>query len=647
MKHGFVKVAAASPELKVADVKFNTLKIEEEIAKQAKEGTEILVFPELCLCGYTCGDLFLQPLLTDACKAALREITVFTKGISMLIFVGLPVTVEGKLYNCAAAICDGEVLGLVPKTHIPNYSEFYEKRYFSPANQSGVSVCLWGEKHTIFGVNQIFTDKNVPEVRVACEICEDLWVGNPPSNDYAKLGATIIVNLSASDETIGKADYRRMLVRSQSGRNVFAYVYADAGAGESTTDMVFAGHNMIAENGSLLAESAPFSGRTAVAEVDVSFLVAERGKINTFVSEVSADTSLPGQKSRWENQTKAFVGDGALSLRRVPRTPFVPEESAELGERAELILSIQAQALAKRLKHTNARTAVIGISGGLDSSLALLVTARAFDLCGKDRKDILAVTMPGFGTTGRTYDNALRLIACTGASGRSVDITGSVLKHFEDIGHDKDALDVTYENAQARMRTLVLMDLANKTGGLVVGTGDLSELALGWCTYNGDHISMYAVNSSVPKTLVKHLVRYEGGRTGGETERVLKEILGTEISPELLPPDKEGGIAQKTEELIGPYELHDFYLYHAIRCGAPPKKVYYLAEYAFKGDYDKGTLLKWLKSFYRRFFSQQFKRSCIPDGVKIGSVTLSPRADWRMPSDACAALWLAELEELD
>lgn len=639
MKYGFVKVAAASPELKVADVKFNASKIEEEIAAQAKAGTEILVFPELSLCGYTCGDLFLQPALTEGCKSALKEIADFTSGISMLVFVGLPLEYNGKLYNCAAAVCRGKVLGIVPKAHIPNYSEFYEKRYFTPAPEENTHL-FWRDSdcETEFGANCIFVDEKNPDVRVACEICEDLWAGNSPSVRHAAHGATIVVNLSASDETIGKADYRRTLVKAQSGKNVCAYVYADAGAGESTTDMVFAGHNLIAENGSVLAESELFSGKAAVAEIDVAFLSAERRKLTTFRASDNQDG--------YRVIAASFCGEGDLSLRRVSRLPFVPEESGALGERAELILSMQAHALAKRLKHTNAKTAVVGVSGGLDSALALLVAARAFGFCGKDKKEILAVTMPGFGTTGKTYRNSLRLIEGIGASGRSIDISESVLRHFEDIGHDKNSLDVTYENAQARMRTLVLMDIANKTGGLVIGTGDLSELALGWCTYNGDHMSMYAVNSSVPKTLVKHLVRYEGKRLKGETEKVLEEILATEISPELLPPDKEGRIAQKTEDIVGPYELHDFYLYHAIRRGSAPKKVYYLAKYAFQGVYDDETLLKWLKNFYRRFFSQQFKRSCIPDGVKIGSVTLSPRGDWRMPSDASAALWLDELETI-
>ena len=640
MKYGFVKVAAVSPELRVADVKFNTLKIEEEIARQTQAGTEILVFPELSLCGYTCGDLFLQPLLIDACKSALKEITAFTKGISMLIFVGLPIAYKGNLYNCAAALCNGRVLGIVPKTNIPNYAEFYEKRYFTPAPEENFPAQYLGPEFSDengcaeFGPNQIFFDEKQPDVRVACEICEDVWGGNPPSVRHAAAGATIIVNLSASDETIGKADYRRMLVRSQSGRNVCAYVYADAGSGESTTDMVFAGHDLIAENGSILAESRLFSDGKCAAEIDVAFLAAERKKITTFRSTGEDGYAVTGA---------AFCGEGELSLRKISRTPFVPEESAELGSRAELILSMQAQALAKRLKHTGAKTAVIGISGGLDSSLALLVAARAFDILDKPRSQIVAVTMPGFGTTGRTYQNSLRLIGCVGAEGKTVNISESVLRHFEDIGHDRNVLDVTYENAQARTRTMILMDLANKTGGLVIGTGDLSELALGWCTYNGDHMSMYAVNASVPKTLVRHLVRYEGTRAGGEEEKVLSDILSTEISPELLPPGKSGEIAQKTEDIVGPYELHDFFLYRAIRCGDTPKRVYYLAKYAFRGIYKEEVLLKWLKNFYRRFFSQQFKRSCIPDGVKIGSVTLSPRADWRMPSDASAALWLEEL----
>ncbi len=640
MKYGFVKVAAASPELKVANVKFNTLKIEEEIAKQTKEGTEVLVFPELCLCGYTCGDLLLQPLLVERCKTALKEIADFTRGIAMLVFVGLPVKKDGKLYNCAAAVCGGRVLGIVPKTHLPNYAEFYERRYFVPApGENDVPFLLWtgeeGAEYTKFGPFQLFADENHSDVKVACEICEDLWRGYAPSTGHAAAGATIVVNLSASDETIEKDAYRRTLIKAQSGKCVCGYVYADAGVGESTTDMVFAGHNIIAENAAVLTENKPFSGETATAEIDVSYLAAERAKLTTF----EAAENIDGYTVTFAR----FVGEGELSLRKILRAPFVPEDPS----RAELILSIQAQALAGRLKHTLAQTAVIGISGGLDSSLALLVTARAFELLGKDKKEILAVTMPGFGTTGKTFENSLNLIESVGASGRTIDITESVLKHFEDIGHDKATLDVTYENAQARMRTMILMDLANKTGGLVIGTGDLSELALGWCTYNGDHMSMYAVNASVPKTLVRYLVRSEGGRMGGNVKKALDAILATEISPELLPPDREGKIVQKTEDLVGPYELHDFFLYRIVRCGDEPKKVYYLAKYAFRGVYDHMTILKWLKSFYRRFFSQQFKRSCVPDGVKIGSLSLSPRSDWRMPSDASAALWLEELETLD
>ena len=635
MKYGFVSVAAVSPELKVADVKFNTFKIEEAIALEHQKGTEILVFPELCLCGYTCGDLFTQPLLIDACKAALKELAAFSVGIPMLIFVGLPMAREGKLYNCAAAICGGEILAIVPKRNIPNYSEFYEKLYFASAPTENGKISLWDGLETDFSVNCLISDVKHAEACVAVEICEDLWVGESPSIWHAAAGATIIVNLSASNELIGKAEFRRTLIKAATGKNVCAYVYAGAGVSESTTDVVFAGHNLISENGGLLAESELFSGKGAHAEIDVEFLVAERNKRAAFLSSKTGE---------YLNKKCSFVGSGELKERKVSPLPFVPKESEKLCSRSEFIFQAQAHALARRLAHVNAKTAVIGVSGGLDSSLALLVVARAFDILGKDRKEIVAVTMPGFGTTGKTYQNSLRLIECMGASGRSVDITKSVLTHFEDIGHDKEVHDVTYENAQARTRTLILMDIANQTNGLVIGTGDLSELALGWCTYNGDQMSMYGVNAGIPKTLVRHLIGYEAARLGGQTQEILEGVLGTAISPELLPPDKEGKIAQKTEDIVGPYELHDFFLFHALRRYASPKKILYLAKYAFGEKYSEETLKKWLKNFYKRFFSQQFKRSAMPDGVKIGSISLSPRGDLRMPSDASAALWLAELD---
>ncbi len=634
---GFVRVAAVTPKMRVADVEYNAAQIMEKMAVCAEKGVQIAVFPELALCGYTCGDLFLQPLLLSACLDALQKIAEAGRTHGMLVFIGLPLASDGKLYNVAAAVCGGRILAFVPKKHLPNYAEFYEQRHFSvlPDGEPMRHVQIGGEKIP-FGNGILFCAENVPDLIVGCEICEDLWGPAPPSSSLAKQGATVIANLSASNEVIGKKEYRTMLVRSQSGRCLCGYVYASCGVGESTTDTVFSGHCLIAENGSLLAESRLFCPESLIlSEIDVRKLATERRKTTTFTTESGAE------------KIGFSVRPCPLPLvRQFSRTPFVPSDRAELKERAELILSMQANALAKRLAHTGAKCAVLGISGGLDSTLALLVTARAFDIIGKPRREIVAVTMPGFGTTGRTHENALRLIACVGASAREVDISRSVLSHFEDIGQDKDKTDVTYENAQARMRTLILMDTANKEGGLVVGTGDLSELALGWCTYNGDHMSMYAVNSSVPKTLVKYLVAAVGESEGGALQAVLTDVLHTEISPELLPPDKAGNIAQKTEDLIGPYELHDFFLYHIVRWGFEPKKVYYLAKESFAGKYDARTVLQWLKNFYRRFFAQQFKRSCMPDGVKIGSVTLSPRADWRMPSDAQAALWLRELEDI-
>ncbi len=640
MKYGFVKVAAVSPKLKVANVKFNTEALKEEIAKYQKENVEILVFPELCLCGYTCNDLFFQSLLQEECMDGLRQLTEFSKGIPMLIFVGLPVVYEGKLYNCAAAICDGQVLGVIPKKNLPNYGEYCETRYFTPgidAEDLDFLLPLWGDQHAVFGSKLIFRVGENESVKVGCEICEDLWVANPPSNYLAAAGATIIVNLSASSEMVGKAEYRRTIIKTQTGKNICAYVYANPCTTESTTDGVFSGHNIIAEYGTILSEVKPFEGGAAVAEVDVEFLANERKKRNKRNNERSTKFN--------EIDTVDFLNDSELSLRNVSKTPFIPEPQ-DNEETCEMVLSIQAHALATRMAHVGAKTAVIGVSGGLDSTLALLATVRAMDILKKDRKDVIAITMPGFGTTGRTYQNALKLMEYLGVTVREIPIADSVTQHFKDIGHDASVTDVTYENAQARMRTLILMDVANQTGGLVIGTGDLSELALGWCTYGGDHISMYSVNSSVPKTLVKHLIAYVAEKSGPVVAEVLRSIAGTDISPELLPPDKKGNIAQKTEDLVGPYALHDFYLYHIIRRACSPSTVFALAKYAFAGEYDDATLLKWLKNFYKRFFAQQFKRSCMPDGVKVGSVTLSPRTDWRMPSDAAPAIWIQEVERL-
>ena len=637
MKYGFVKVAAATPHIRVADTQFNTQQIVEQIGLAAGEGAELLVFPELCVCGYTCGDLFGQDVLLNGCVAALKEIAESTKDSNILVFVGVPYRMDGVLYNCAAVLNRGKVLALIPKRHLPNYAEFYEKRNFQPYKGENRTVVFDG-KEIPFGNKIILRNEKDADFSVAAELCEDLWVPAPPSASHALMGANIIVNLSASDETAGKAEYRRMIVGTQSAKTVSGYVYADAGEGESTTDMVFSGHNMICENGSVLAESKPFEDKGILyAEIDVRKLAFERRRINTFYDT----SSLSGY---------AFVNFCAEGnwekLSRVPaRLPFVPQGEAALGERAELILSIQAAGLKKRLEHTCAQSAVLGVSGGLDSALALLVTVRAFDALKKDRKDILAVTMPCFGTTKKTKDNALRLMRELGVTFRTVPIGDAVLQHFKDIGHDEKVRNAAYENAQARMRTMVLMDLANDYNGLVIGTGDLSELALGWATYNGDHMSMYAVNGSVPKTLVKFLIGYEAKRLGGEAEKALTDILNTEISPELLPPEN-GKIAQKTEELVGPYELHDYYLYYAVRWGFSPAKVFYLAKQTFEGAYDVQTLKKWLVNFYRRFFSQQFKRSCMPDGAKVGTVSLSPRGDWRMPSDASVRLWMEELEKL-
>ena len=637
MKYGFVKVAAATPHIRVADTQFNTQQIVEQISLAGKEGAELVVFPELCVCGYTCGDLFGQDVLLNGCVAALKTIAQSTKDSNILVFVGVPYKTDGVLYNCAAVVNGGKVLALIPKRHLPNYAEFYEKRNFQPYKGENRTVVFDGEEIP-FGNKIVLRSEKDADFTVAAELCEDLWVPAPPSVSHALMGANIIVNLSASDETAGKAEYRRLIVGTQSGKTVSGYVYADAGEGESTTDMVFSGHNMICENGTLLAECRPFEDKGILyAEIDVHKLAFERRRINTFydTSSLSGYAFVPFRaEGNWEKLT------------RIPaRLPFVPQGEQALGERAELILSIQAAGLKKRLEHTCAQSAVLGISGGLDSALALLVTVRAFDALKKERKDILAVTMPCFGTTKKTKDNALRLMHELGVTCRTVPIGDAVLQHFKDIGHDEKVRNAAYENAQARMRTMVLMDLANDHNGLVIGTGDLSELALGWATYNGDHMSMYAVNGSVPKTLVKFLIGYEAKRLGGEAGSALTDILNTEISPELLPPEN-GKIAQKTEELVGPYELHDYYLYYAVRWGFSPAKVFYLAKQTFAGVYEECVLKKWLVNFYKRFFSQQFKRSCLPDGAKVGSVSLSPRGDWRMPSDASVRLWMDELEKL-
>ena len=637
MQDGFVKIAAATPDLRVADCAYNASEIVKLARQAAAKGAHLVVFPELCLTGYTCGDLFLQRTLLDGALAALDTVCRETAALNAAVVVGLPLVHQGKLFNVAAVLCGGKIEGIVPKQFIPNYSEFYEARHFvSGAGVPFQTISLLGQD-TLFagGEPLVFQCADMPEFTLGVEICEDLWVANPPSTRLAQAGATVIVNLSASDEIIGKASYRRDLVRQQSARLLCAYLYADAGFGESTQDLVFAGHDLIAENGALLAESKLFDRGVIYADIDVQRLTHERRRMNTFVTEQNpAVAALP-----------VHPGANDLTDRTFPRTPFVPASKALRDERCEEILSLQATGLATRLRHTHAKTAVVGLSGGLDSTLALIVLVHAFDMLGLDRKGILAVTMPCFGTTARTKGNAEKLADAYGVTLETVDIKAAVDQHFSDIGQSKDDLSVTFENGQARMRTLVLMNLANKTGGMVVGTGDLSELALGWATYNGDHMSMYGVNASIPKTLVRYLVAYEADRTMGELSDVLYDVLDTPVSPELLPP-KDGEISQKTEDLVGPYELHDFFLYYMLRFGYPPRKIYRIARKTFAGVYDDATIKKWLVTFVRRFFTQQFKRSCLPDGPKVGTVTLSPRGDWRMPSDACAALWLSEAERL-
>lgn len=636
MNQGFVKVAAVTPKVRVADIPYNKEEICRSVREAAGEGAKIIVLPELCITGYTCGDLFLQEKLIREAKSALLDIAEATKEADAVIFIGLPVAYAGKLYNAAAAVSHGRVLGIVPKVYLPNYNEFYEVRHFYRGMEEPVEITLSEGVTVPMGTKLLFCCTDMPQIQIGVEICEDLWTPEPPSIRHARNGADIIVNLSATDEITGKDIYRRELVAGQSARLLCGYIYASAGDGESTQDVVYTGHSMIAENGRILKESARFANETIYSEIDVERLLTERRRMTTFEPLFDGYRCTPFPLNMEET----------VLTRPIDPMPFVPGNRQDREKRCDEILSIQAMGLKKRLAHTNCRTAVIGISGGLDSTLALLVTVRAFDLLGMEHKNIKAVTMPGFGTTDRTYDNAVQLIRSLGADFIEVDIKEAVNIHFRDIGQDASVHDVTYENGQARERTQILMDIANKSGGMVIGTGDLSELALGWATYNGDHMSMYAVNASVPKTLVRHLVRYYADTCGEEElKRVLLDVLDTPVSPELLPPE-DGKISQKTEDLVGPYELHDFYLYHMLRQGYSPAKVYRLAKIAFAGTYEEETILKWLKTFYRRFFSQQFKRSCLPDGPKVGSVAVSPRGDLRMPSDACAHIWLEELEML-
>ena len=637
MKDGFIKVAAGTPNIRVADCDYNAGQIIALMKEAAAQGVKVLALPELCVTGYTCGDLFLQPTLLDGAERAMRRILEETAELELLAAVGMPVRAGGKLFNCAVVVQKGSILAIVPKTYLPSYGEFYETRWFHLCDRDWDETLIPRGSQMDFGnygsVGQaLIRFPDMPDLTIGVEICEDLWAADPPSRRLAEAGATL--NLSASDELAGKAAYRRQLVLSQSARLCCGYVYADAGEGESTTDLVFAGHNMIAESGTMLAEKR-FATGLIVSEIDVQRLAYERRRLTSFPLISHAE------RLYWD-EAEITLSDTSLT-RPISPTPFIPADGSRRAERCEEIITIAALGLKKRLEHTNSTCAVVGLSGGLDSTLAILITTKAFDMLGRDRKGILAVTMPCFGTTRRTRSNAEVLALELGTDFREVNIGKAVEQHFADIGQSMEDQSVTFENAQARERTQVLMDLANQRDGLVIGTGDLSELALGWATYNGDHMSMYAVNASIPKTLVRHLVAYEADRLGGRIGDVLRDILDTPVSPELLPP-KDGEISQRTEDLVGPYELHDFYLYYAIRWGFPPRKVLRLAARAFDGQYDRQTLLKWLKNFYRRFFSQQFKRSCLPDGPKVGSVALSPRGDWRMPSDAVAKLWLDELE---
>lgn len=637
MKNGFIKVAAITPKVKVCDVEFNTAEIMKAMEEANNKKIKIGVFPELCITGYSCRDLFLQNTLLSEAKEALLALAEFTLHLDSMFFVGLPFIYHSKLYNVAAALSHGRILGIVPKSYIPGYGEFYETRQFTPGMNATVLVPL-GDDMVPMGRQLMFTCEEVPGLIVGAEICEDLWAPGPPSNNLVYSGATVICNLSASNELTCKSDYRRDLVKGQSGRLFCAYIYASAGMGESTQDTVYSGHRIIAENGGILAEGDLFSEGFTVSEIDVEKIIAERKRMNTY-TQIDREGFM---------QIPFYLDVEETELtRKFAARPFVPEGEAQRIKRCEEIFNIQSYGLAKRLEHTGAKVAVIGVSGGLDSTQALLVTARAFDILNLDKSGIIAVTMPGFGTTGRTKSNAMVLAEGLGATVKEISIDEAVRVHFKDIEHDEAVHDVTYENSQARERTQILMDLANKKGGLVIGTGDLSELALGWATYNGDHMSMYGVNVGVPKTLIRYLVSYyaECVANDEKLKEVLIDIIDTPVSPELLPPE-DGNISQKTEELVGPYELHDFFLYNMLRFGFSPSKIYRMASMSFDGVFDKETILKWEKTFYKRFFSQQFKRSCMPDGPKVGTVSLSPRGDLRMPSDAVSTLWLRDLEDI-
>ncbi len=637
MKDGFLNVAAFTPRLKVADCAYNTQQILLAMDQAHAADIQLLVLPELAVTGYTCGDLFLTRTLQDAAADSLKIIVRRSaERPGMITFVGLPLMVCGKLYNVAAAVYEGRVLAFIPKRNLPNYNEFYERRQFTPGAPDVTDVLFDGQP-VPFGGNILLSCAENPDLCIGAELCEDLWVVLPPSVNHALAGATVIVNLSASNELIGKADYRKSLVTGQSARLVAAYVYCSSGRDESTQDIVFSGHRLVAENGTLLAESERFTDGLLPAQLDLQKLTAERARMTTFVTKDEGYRVVPFSMEQKELRI----------TRRYDRTPFVPDAAGERDRRCKEILQIQSMGLRKRLDHIGCSHAVIGISGGLDSTLALLVTARAFDSLGLDRKGILCVTMPAFGTTDRTYQNAVTLTRQMGCTLKEINILKAVRRHFEDIGQDENRHDVTYENSQARERTQILMDLANMYGGIVVGTGDLSELALGWATYNGDHMSMYGVNASVPKTLVRYLVHYEADTCNdGKLAKALLDVLDTPVSPELLPPE-EGQISQKTEDLVGPYELHDFFLYHMLRFGVHPKKLFRIAQAAFDGEYDPQTIYRWLRTFTWRFFAQQYKRSCLPDSPKVGTVAVSPRGDLRMPSDASGAVWMAELKTIE
>lgn len=642
-QYGYVKVAAASPRLRVADCDFNTAEILKVVTNAEKQGASAIVFPETCITSYTAQDLLHQRLLLSEASNSLEKIRLASEQFSMIIIVGMPLAINNKLYNVGVVINYGRILGIVPKTFLPNYNEFYDKRWFSsPRELTSDSLELCGQNVPV-GTDLIF---QTPDFNFAIEICEDLWTPLPPSSIHSLYGAEVIFNLSASNETIGKHSYRKSLISQQSARCIAGYVYAAAGNGESTTDIVFAGSSMIAENGEILAETKRFSFESefCVTEIDVDRLRNDRLKNKSF--SISEYKNLDNVRYRTVKIGTSKI-DTEFSLTRfVNKTPFVPS-LASLNDRCSEIFAIQVGGLAKRLLHTNCQTAVIGVSGGLDSTLALLVMVKAFDKLNITRKNIYGITMPGFGTTDRTYNNALELMRSLGVTIKEIPIRDAVMQHFKDIDHDENVHDITYENSQARERTQILMDYANKVNGLVIGTGDLSELALGWCTYNGDHMSMYAVNTGIPKTLVKTLVRWISDTQLDESSQyILLDILDTPVSPELLPAGKNGEILQVTEDTVGPYILHDFFLYNMLRFGYEPQKIYFLAQYAFQDDYQKEEILKWLKVFYRRFFSQQFKRSCIPDGPKVGSINLSPRGDWRMASDASSALWLKQLDAI-